>query len=153
MALKTFEQIGRGAPRSGVALALLITSLVAIAPMPTHAGAAAEAELSLGTVVINQTRSAAGQEFYRLFAAQWADYSFGRAPSLRVFELPSARFGSQITIYMSNAKVMQAFLPFNHDRIRSLAAQASALTAQRVAEVQANALFGSEPDLGPDEFN
>lgn len=132
---------------------LLVASMASMLPLSAQAGAADEAELSLGTVVINQTRSAAGQEFYRLFAAQWADYSFGRAPSLRIFELPSARFGSQITIYMSNAKVMQAFLPFNHDRIRALATQASALTAQRVAEVQANALFGSEPDLGPDEFN
>ncbi|MFC7517285.1 CsgE family curli-type amyloid fiber assembly protein [Herbaspirillum sp. GCM10030257] len=107
---------------------------------------------SYGGIVVNQTVTVAGQEFFQCFVAAWRDRDSSDRYAISVTERPSARWGSQIWIEFAQRRVFQAPLPTARVGIRALSEQATEVVAQMVADMEVERLLFREPDLGPDEL-
>ncbi|WP_162256871.1 CsgE family curli-type amyloid fiber assembly protein [Noviherbaspirillum sp. Root189] len=105
-----------------------------------------------GGIVVNQTVTVAGQEFFQCFVAAWRDRDLSERYAISVMERPSARWGSQIWIEFARRRVFQAPLPTARVGIRALSEQATEVVAQMVADMEVERLLFREPDLGPDEL-
>jgi curli production assembly/transport component CsgE len=110
------------------------------------------AQESYGGVVVNQTVTVAGQEFFQHFVAGWRDRDLSERYAISVSERPSARWGSQIWIEFAQRRIFQAPLPTARVGIRALSEQATEVVAQSVADMEVERLLFREPDLGPDEL-
>jgi curli production assembly/transport component CsgE len=107
---------------------------------------------SYGGIVVNQTVTVAGQEFFQCFVAAWRDRDSSERYAISVTERPSARWGSQIWIEFAQRRIFQAPLPTARAGIRALSEQATEVVTQMVADMEVERLLFREPDLGRDEL-
>lgn len=103
-------------------------------------------------VVVNQTITVAGQDFYRHFVTAWRDSDMHDRYALAIRERPSARWGSQVWIEYAQRRIYQANLPTSRAAIRALGEQAAETAYQRIVETDVQRLLVRDADLGPDEF-
>jgi curli production assembly/transport component CsgE len=105
-----------------------------------------------GGVVVNQTVTMIGSEFYQLFTTLWNEKPNIESYVLLIRERPSARQGSQIRIDISHKIIFQSVLPINRSRVRELAEQAVETTYENVIGSAIQTMLFPEPDLGSDEI-
>jgi curli production assembly/transport component CsgE len=103
-------------------------------------------------VVVNQTLTMVGQDFYQSFVAAWRDKPLSERYSVSVHEWPSARLGSQVWVEYANRRVFQTFLPPARARLRQAAQEAVEVVYQNIVEADVLNLLFRDPDLGPDEL-
>lgn len=103
-------------------------------------------------VIVDQTVTVAGHEFYQHFAALWRDKELANRYAISVYERPTARWGSQIWIEYAQRRVFQVFLPPGRANVRAVSEQAAEIAFQNVVDTEVQRLLFREPDLAPDEI-
>lgn len=103
-------------------------------------------------IVIDQTITRPGKEFYQLFAANWQDQPLADRYTISVREQPSARFGSQVYIVFGNRRIFQGQISPNRNQIRVLSEAAVGMAYRAVTEGEMQRLLFKDPDLGQDEI-
>lgn len=122
---------------------------------PAHPGATLERrslDPAYEGLVVNQTISSVGHDFYQAFVAAWREMPLNERYALTIGERPSARLGSQVWVEFSQRRIFQAVLPPARARIASVGAAAAELVHQRVVDSEVERLLFRDPDLGPDEI-
>lgn len=105
-----------------------------------------------GGIVVNQTVSVAGQDFFRHFSSAWRENELSERFTVSVHEQASARWGSRVRIEYANRTVFQASLPTSRPAIPGLGRQAAEAVRRRVVDAEVERLLFREADLGADEI-
>lgn len=103
-------------------------------------------------VVVNQTITIVGQDFYQSFVTAWRDKPLSERYTVSVHERPSARLGSQVWVEYANRRVFQTFLPPARARLKESSLEAVEVAYQSIVEADVLNLLFRDPDLGPDEL-
>ena len=105
-----------------------------------------------GGVVVNQTITMIGQEFYQEFMALWREKEQIERFVLSIHERASARQGSQIWVTFGEKRVFQAQLPSARSRVRDLGQQAVEIAYQQIIDAELQTLLFRDADLGTSEL-
>ena len=108
-------------------------------------------EVDLG-IVVNQTVTAAGQEFYRRFTDFWREKPDFESFTLVILERPSSRFGSRVVVSYGQTVVFTGNLPVKTDAIRALGAEAVERAHASVIAANLRMDGASDPDMGSNEI-
>ncbi|MFZ4651876.1 MAG: CsgE family curli-type amyloid fiber assembly protein [Rubrivivax sp.] len=103
-------------------------------------------------IVVNQTISAVGQEFYRRFTDVWREKPDFESYTLVVLERPSSRYGSRVVVSYGQTVVFSGNLPVKTDAIRALGAEAAEKAYAGVVAANLRMDGASDPDIGPHEI-
>ena len=103
-------------------------------------------------IVVNQTITVAGQDFFQYFIAAWRDKDMVEKFEISISERPSARLGSQIWINYGQKRIFQTFLPAARAAIKPLSLAAADAVYEGIVQADVQRLMFRDPDLGPDEF-
>lgn len=109
------------------------------------------ADIEVSGLLVNETRTFAGQEFFSAFSSAWQVYDPDGRHTLVIRERPSARTGSQISVSTGANLLFQRFIGFNA-RVAGRAgrdASGQAYNALLAAELDRQLI---DPDLGRDEI-
>lgn len=142
--------------RCAIPLAVLALMAPAAAQPPApgeSAVAAARLADPYSGVVVNDTITFIGQEFYTTFVAKWRDESGVERFSVTVRERPSARWGSLVSIEYEHREMFRAFLsPGRREFVRQAAQDASRIVYRNVVDMEVQRLLFRDPDLARDEL-
>lgn len=104
-------------------------------------------------VVVNDTVTFIGQDFYSTFVASWREEANVERFTVTVRERPSARWGSLISIEYEHREMFRAFLsPGRRDFVRQAARDASQIVYQNVVNTEVQRLLFRDPDMARDEI-
>lgn len=103
-------------------------------------------------VVVNQTVTVAGQDFYQRFVAAWRERDLSERFSISIHERPSPRWGSQVWIEFAQRRIFQSALPGGRGEIQALAEKAIETAYQLIADAEVDRLLFRDADVGPDEI-
>lgn len=103
-------------------------------------------------VVVNETITLLGNDFYRAFVAVWRDKPLSDRYAITIGERPSVRWGTQVWVEFNRRRVYQSFLPPARSRVAGIAEQAAEIAYQNVFQSETQRLLFRDPDLGPDEL-
>lgn len=103
-------------------------------------------------VVLNQTVTVIGQDFYQYFAAAWRDKDAVENFSIAVYERPSARLGTQIWVEFAQRKVFQATLPPSRAQVRAAGLAAADAVHEAVVSAEMQRKLLRDPDMAADEI-
>lgn len=137
---------------------LFLAAVCAPAPAQPPAGtesAAAPARPAdpYSGVVVNDTVTFIGQEFYSTFVATWREEANVERFTVTVRERPSARWGSLISVEYEHREMFRAFLsPGRRDFVRQAAQDASRMVYQNVVNTEVQRLLFRDPDMARDEI-
>lgn len=115
-------------------------------------GGAASALDQFDGIVIDQTITRAGKDFYQLFSTNWHDQPLSERYTISVREQPSARFGSQVYIMFGNRRIFQGQISPNRHQIKMLSEAAVDIAYKAVTEGEMQRLLFKDPDIGRDEI-
>ena len=126
------------------------------APSPSLTGAhrrgAASALDAFEGIVIDQTITRAGKDFYQLFSTSWHDQPLAERYTISVKEQPSARFGSQVYVMFGSKRIFQGQISPNRHQIKILSEAAVDIAYKAVTEGEMQRLLFKDPDIGQDEI-
>ena len=103
-------------------------------------------------IVVNQTITVAGQDFFQYFIAAWRDKDMTDKYEISINERPSARLGSQIWINSGQRRVYQTLLPAARAAIKPISWSAADAVYDAVVTADIQNLLFKDVDLAPDEF-
>lgn len=135
----------------GLGMALGISTSTSSLAQSVPADEAGRRGIELG-IVVNQTFSASGQEFYRRFTDFWREKPDFESYTLVVLERPSSRFGSRVVVSYGQTVVFISNLPVKIDAIRALGAEAAERAHASVVAANLRMDGASDPDMGPNEI-
>lgn len=95
-----------------------------------------ELDARLDGLVINQTLTRFGHDFYTRFVTYWSDYQIVMPANLAIYERPSARWGSQIWIEYQGRRIFQQNLGPSTRVIDDIAKIAAARTFALMLQMQ-----------------
>ena len=75
-------------------------------------------------VVVNETITPIGYEFYRIFSILWSENPDSTNYSLSIKERLSKRYGNRVDIYLGQKLVYSAVLPVKYDGLQTLCEKA-----------------------------
>ena len=102
-------------------------------------------------LLLNETRTFAGQEFFSAFATVWQAYDPDSRYTLEIVERPSARSGSQITVMYLGSVVFRRFISFNAKKAHRAGELASGEVYSMVMTAELDRAFG-DPDLAKQDL-
>jgi len=105
----------------------------------------------LDGLVVNQTVSRFGQDFYSQFVKYWSEYQIVMSANLAVYERPSARWGSQIWIEYRGGRIFQQNVGPSMRAIEDMARLAASRTFNLLLQEQ-NALNGNKNAFEQDDI-
>lgn len=113
-------------------------------PPPLHA-----VELEIAGLITNRTITPVGHDFYRLFSEKWqaSDHI-----NLTVYEKPSARWGSIITIKNEQTVLFRTVLFPSKKSLENTVNQAIVVTADNLAKIMFDKALLKTDELASDEF-
>jgi hypothetical protein len=76
-------------------------------------------------LVVNQTITASGYDFYRIFSILWSEKPDSNNYSLSVQERRSLRRNNQVGIFLGQKQIFSAMLPSKHDGLNELGEKAA----------------------------
>jgi curli production assembly/transport component CsgE len=103
-------------------------------------------------IVVDQTITRQGQEFYRLFVGNWRDQPLSERYTISLREYPSARLGSQVIVSFGTRRLFQAQLSPNRSQLKAASENAVDVVYQAVTEGELQRLLFRDLDLGQDEI-
>lgn len=106
----------------------------------------------MGGLIVNQTVSPQGHQFYRLFAQAMREKADSETRVFSVIEKPSRRFGSKILVMNGENKLFESALPFKDDKLAALSAQAVDAVVASVAAMLLETIVGPGSDLAASEI-
>lgn len=106
----------------------------------------------LSGVVVNQTITVNGQEFYKSFTAAWLDSEIGSRFVLTVIERPNARHGTHIWVEHQRNKVFETILSPSRAQIQSMGLQAAEAVQQAIVSADVERALYIDQDLAKDEI-
>lgn len=109
-------------------------------------------EEALGGVVVGQTVTVAGQDFYQYFVARWRDKPGNERYTISVHERPSARLGNLVWIEHERQRLFQAILPVARSQVRPVGEAAAELAWERLIALELERTLYNDADLARDEF-
>lgn len=109
------------------------------------------AEVELRGLLLNQTRTFAGQAFYKAFVDAWLTLDSDNTYSLVITERPSARNGSQMIVKYADQVVYQQFIHFNASRAQKAGQMAPTYVYDKVVSKDVEEMFAN-PDMAKDEI-
>lgn len=139
-------------------LRLLLSRLILIAALAASASARGTSSGQqdppepYGGVVVNQSVTVAGHDFYQHFALAWRENPMSERFAVSVHEQPSARWGSRVWIEFRQRRIFQANLPPGRAAIKSISLQAVEIAQQRVMDAEVDRLLFRDVDLAADEI-
>lgn len=101
-------------------------------------------------LVVNQTVSASGQQFYRDFTEFWRDKADSESYILYIVEYPSRRSGNRIAVMYGLKNMFSSILPVKLNRVRELSEQAVEVIYANIVTLAM--LAPREPDFSADEW-
>lgn len=103
------------------------------------------------SLIVNQTYTAGGLEFYRRFTDYWREKADGDRYTLVIVERPSRRYGNQVLVSLAQRPVFVAPLPLKFDAIRGISLDA--VEQVYTAAVASNLRFldQADPDMARDD--
>ena len=135
----------------GLGMALCISTSPSSLAQAVPADDAGRRGIDFG-IVVNQTFTATGQEFYRRFTDFWREKPDFESYTLVILERPSSRFGSRVVVSYGQTVVFTGNLPVKTDAIRALGAEASEKAYASVIAANLRIDGASDPDIGPNEI-
>ncbi|MFI4941352.1 MAG: CsgE family curli-type amyloid fiber assembly protein, partial [Burkholderiales bacterium] len=129
----------------------LAMNMPAFAEAPPTQGQSTNGD-GVSGLIINQTMSSIGQQFFLNFTEFWRDKPGGEHYTLDIVERPSRRFGNQVIIMYGQKSVYLAALPIRLDKVRALSELAVETTYANIVSIN---LFGPtmhDPDMSNDEL-
>jgi curli production assembly/transport component CsgE len=84
-------------------------------------------------VVVNQTLTPIGYEFYRIFSILWSEKPDSGDYSLNIKERLSKRYGNRVEVYLGQKLMYAAVLPFKYDGLHTLCEKAVEDTQTNIA--------------------
>jgi hypothetical protein len=90
-------------------------------------------------IVVNQTITANGYEFYRIFSILWSEDPDSRNYSLSIKERLSKRYGNRVDVYLGQKLVYSAVLPLKYDGLQTLCEKAVEDTQTNIASLSIQA--------------
>jgi curli production assembly/transport component CsgE len=105
-----------------------------------------------GGVVVNQTITVVGHDFYQYFMAGWRDKDMNERFALSIQERPSARWGNLVWVEFAQKRVFQTYLPPSRSAVKAVSEQAVEIAYQNVIDADVQRLLFRDEDLGPDEI-
>ena len=103
-------------------------------------------------IVVNQTFTLGGQEFYRRFTDFWREKSDFESYTLVITERPSRRFGNQVMVTFGQKVVFSGSLPVKADAIRAISGDAVERTYAVIISLSLKMTGDRDPDVGDDEM-
>ncbi|MGL4601216.1 MAG: CsgE family curli-type amyloid fiber assembly protein [Plesiomonas sp.] len=118
--------------------------LTTLYPPPLYA-----VELEIAGLITNRTITPVGHDFYRLFSEKWqaSDHI-----NLTVYEKPSARWGSIITIKNEQTVLFRTVLFPSKKSLENTVNQAIVVTADNLAKIMFDKALLKTDELASDEF-
>jgi hypothetical protein len=109
-------------------------------------------EQGLTGVVVNQTFTRQGQDFYRLFTQGVQEQELLQTRLLSVVEKPSRRSGNRITVFSGQTLLFEGILPFKIEKLASFTTQVlDSVTANLAAMIiESSEMTGA--DMAPNEL-
>ncbi len=101
-------------------------------------------------LIVNQTYTAGGLEFFRRFTDYWREKADGDRYTLVIIERPSRRYGNQVLVSLAQRAVFVAPLPLKFDAIRSTSLDAVEQVYSAAVASNLSFLDQADPDLGRD---
>jgi curli production assembly/transport component CsgE len=118
----------------------------------TPPGAAGKAQELLAGVILDQTVTVAGHEFYKQFCMFWHDKPVNELFSLAVRERLSAQRGNQVVVEYMGRVVFHGALPASRADLRPVSLEAVDVAYETVANAEVQRLLFTQDELAPDEF-
>ena len=109
-------------------------------------------EQGLTGVVVNQTFTRQGQEFYRLFTEGVQEQELLQSRLLSVVEKPSRRSGNRITVFSGQTQLFEGILPFKLDKLTAFTAQVLDTVTAGLAAQLIETRDVSSTDMAPNEL-
>jgi len=134
-----------------VALFTLGLPLSLCAQTPLEQGQVSSADGVTG-LVVNQTVTAGGYDFYLLFTEIWRTRPDSENHVLSIVERPSKRYGNQVSIFLGQTRVYFGTLPRKYDQLRQLCEQAVETTLANIVALVLDTATSGQTDLGKVEF-
>jgi curli production assembly/transport component CsgE len=105
----------------------------------------------LSGVVVENTLTVAGNQFYRLFALAWREKPESEKYSLSVVESRGRQRVSQVTVYYANKSLYSAFLPTKISALQTLVDQSLDAVSSRLLALDLEA-SESDPDMASNDM-
>ena len=102
-------------------------------------------------VVVANTMTPAGYQFYRLFALAWRDKPESETYSISVVESRGRQRFSLVTIYFANKVLYSAALPTRFSALQALVDQSLDAVSSRLLTIELGA-SESDPDMAADDI-
>lgn len=103
-------------------------------------------------IVVNQTFTPGGQEFYRRFTDFWREKSDFESYTLVILERPSRRYGNAIFVSYGQRVMYSSALPVKIDAIRAMSSDAVDKAYANIISLTLRFSGDNDPDIGPDEL-
>ena len=103
-------------------------------------------------VIVDDTMTFIGRQFYDAFAIAWLDQGVGDDYSLSIHEQPTAASGSRVWVEHDRRKLFEVFLAPIRANIVTRATAAAGIVAERFRVMELEKARYTDPDLAPDEF-
>lgn len=132
-------------------IAVLSAITMSAAQAAAEEAAVRPPELYAG-VVLDQTVTVVGHEFYQYFAALWRDKETSERYAISVHERPSARLGSQLWVEYAQRRVFQIVLQATRANVKDIGREAADIVFQNVMDIEVQRLMSHDRDIAPDEL-
>ena len=103
-------------------------------------------------IVVNQTFTPGGQEFYRRFTDFWREKPDFESHTLVILERPSRRYGNLILVSYGQRVMFSGGLPVKIEAIRAIASDAVDKVYANIISLSLRFSGDADPDLGADEL-
>jgi hypothetical protein len=105
-----------------------------------------------GGVVLNQTLTSLGREFYTKFSDGWSQFNDVETYVVLIKERWSARAGTEMLVYSEESLVFRASLPRSLPAVMNLSDMALEQVHQVINEAAVQAKLFKDPDLATSAF-
>jgi len=139
-------------PVPAAVLALLLATASLGAAAQDGAVRVLSSEDVISGILVNQTVSQQGWEFYRSFAEAWREKPDGEKFTLEINERFSRRSGNLIWITNGPRRLFVGALPYKLDKVRPFAEQAADTSYANMLSLMLPLEGGPDLDLGRDEW-
>lgn len=106
----------------------------------------------LGGMVVNQTVTVNGQDFYKAFAAAWRDAQAASQYAVAIYERPNARHGTHVWVEYQRNKVYETILPPSRAQIPGLGVRAAEAAQEAIVNADVERRLYVDHDLAKDEI-